>query len=389
MQILTPGANANLNQKQVKILIRTGSIPGADMDVSAFLVGTNGKVSSDDRMCFYGQPTVENGSVRLETAAQGVTTFSVDLDKVGADVERIVFSATIHDQKATFGRLPSVSIEFGSGAEAICGAIDCVGRTETALILGEIYRRNGAWKVKVVGQGFAGGLEALAPHFGVVISATPSPAPVPAPVPQPAKVSLTKVSGKVDLRKGQGPILIDKTPEIMATISWKSGTDYDVYALVMLRDGRQIDVATFSATGVPVLMNYQGAVVHTGDITRDSGTEKRETIRIRLSDDILAVVPVCYSAQSNGTGSFVRYKVSMAIDNGAGTRVTIPAENASNNDNIYTCVPGIILNTSDGIEIEPLEIYAAPGSELRPKLIKKSDGRVAVMMDKGPQNTYK
>ncbi len=242
------------------------------------------------------------------------------------------------------------------------------------------------WKVKIVGQGFAGGLDALAPHFGVVISAAPLPAPLPQ---QATKVSLTKVSGKVDLRKGQGSILIDKTPEITATISWKSGTDYDVYALVMLRDGRQIDVATFAATGVPVLMNYKGAVVHAGDITRDSGTEKRETIRIRLSDEILAVVPVCYSAQSNGTGSFARYKVSMAIDNGAGTRVTIPAETASNDDTIYTCVPGIILNTSDGIEIEPLEIYAAPNSERRPKLIKKSDGRVTVLIDEGPQNTYK
>jgi tellurite resistance protein TerA len=108
-----------------------------------------------------------------------------------------------------------------------------------------------------------------------------------------------------------------------------------------------------------------------------------------LKDDILAVVPVVYSAQSNGTGSFYRYKVSISIDNHNGTSVTIFANHANNNDTIYTCVPGILHNTPDGVIISPLELYSRPNSEYRPKLRMGSSNMVEVMMDKGPLNDYK
>ncbi|MDI6550003.1 tellurium resistance protein, partial [Bacillus subtilis] len=79
--------------------------------------------------------------------------------------------------------------------------------------------------------------------------------------------------------------------------------------------------------GVPALKNYaNGAVEHMGDVGRDRESMKTEVIKLRLNDDILAVVPVVYSAQSNGTGSFYRYRVSMSIDNHQGTSVTIHAK---------------------------------------------------------------
>ncbi|MBL0910660.1 TerD family protein, partial [Pectobacterium carotovorum] len=52
------------------------------------------------------------------------------------------------------------------------------GRTEKALILGEVYRHNSGWKFRALGQGFNGGLEPLAINYGVDVS---SPAPMPAP----------------------------------------------------------------------------------------------------------------------------------------------------------------------------------------------------------------
>lgn len=128
---------------------------------------------------------------------------------------------------------------------------------------------------------------------------------------------------------------------------------------------------------------------HQGDIRRNNQPTKTEEIKLRLNNDILAVVPVVYSAQSNGTGSFYRYKVSMSIDNHNGTSVTIVAKNANNNDRIYSCVPGILHNTQDGVIINPLEYYSAPNSESRPKLIMGSSNMVEVLMDKGPINDYK
>lgn len=146
----------------------------------------------------------------------------------------------------------------------------------------------------------------------------------------------------------------------------------------------------FGAKGVPALKSYgNGAVEHMGDVGRDRESMKTEVIKLRLNDDILAVVPVVYSAQSNGTGSFYRYRVSMSIDNHQGTSVTIHAKHANDNDRIYSCVPGILQNTNDGVIIRPLELYSKPNSERRPKLKMKYSNEIDVLMDKGPINDYK
>ena len=222
-------------------------------------------------------------------------------------------------------------------------------------------------------------------------------------VPSPPSLDIKpKQQGQILLKKGNSKVLIKKTPSIVAKVSWRSGTDYDIFALVMTKAGHIHHVATFGATGIPPMMNYgNGAVSHRGDVVGGSSggflggifsktpDESVEIIDIRPNDDILAVVPVAYSAQSNGTGSFYHYKVSLAIDNQQGDTVTISAENANNNDTVYTCVPGIIYNRPDGIEIEALELYSAPGSELRPSLSLQQNGSIQVQMDFGPSNDYK
>ena len=224
MQILTPGANAALPAGDLSVLIRHGAIPGAEIDVSAFLIGPNGKVRSDADMCFYGQPAVAGGALTLEGSANGETRFRVSPGRIPAGVEKVILTATIHENRAPFGRLSEIGLDVGG----VIGKIPCAGMTETALILAELYPRNGSWKVRVVGQGFNGGLKALATHLGVDIS-DPAPAPTPAPKPAPApspgpdltripsvrqatsaptinlsKVSLTKQNRTISLNKGTG-----------------------------------------------------------------------------------------------------------------------------------------------------------------------------------------
>ena len=111
----------------------------------------------------------------------------------------------------------------------------------------------------------------------------------------------------------------------------------------------------------------------------------KETIEINLNHDVLAVVPVVYSAQSNGNGSFRQYQVSMAIDNGGGDTVTIEASSASDNDVVFTCVPSIIINDSDGVRIQFLESYSAAESERRPDI----GADLVVTTDTGPVNAFK
>jgi len=256
MTVLGPGANAPLTSNDLTVLIRHGTIPGADIDVSAFLITASGKVRSDADMCFYGQPSVAGGAVALSGSENGEARFSVGLGQVPAGVEKVVFTATIHENRASFSKVPEITLDAGG----VRGAIPCAGMTETALILAELYQRNGAWKFRVVGQGFNGGLAALAKHLGVEIAepAAPTPPPVPAttPVPPPstssvnlAKVSLTKQNNTVSLEKEGG-----RFGKVQINLNWnqsqtqkKTGffskgsvaIDLDLGAFVETRDGKR------------------------------------------------------------------------------------------------------------------------------------------------------
>lgn len=219
--------------------------------------------------------------------------------------------------------------------------------------------------------------------------AAPAQAPVQPAAPVAAApaggIDLGKKTGKISLAKGS-QVTIEKTPLITARCTWSSNTDYDLYALVLMKSGEIKVVSTFGsqADRNPATSILNGAVKHLGDVARGVVGVAEETIEIRLTDEIEAVIPVAYSAQSNGTGSFHKYNVSLGISNGAGTDVTIDSKNASKNNNIYTVAIGIIRNTADGVRIEALESYSAPGSENRPAIV---NGRV--VMDKGSKNLYK
>ncbi|KAA5605860.1 tellurium resistance protein TerA [Roseospira marina] len=252
MTLLTLGANAPVPAGDLSVLIRHGSLSGAEIDVSAFLVTSAEKVRSDADMCFYGQPSVADGAVTLAGSGNGETRFAVAPSRIPAGVEKVIFTATIHENRATFGQLADIGVDV-SGVQ---GQIPCAGMTETALILAELYLRNGAWKVRIVGQGFNGGLPALATHLGVEI-ADPAPAPASppastAPTPAPntvnlSKVSLTKQNNAVNLKKDDG-----RFGKVRINLNWNqktkkkgffsrgsSGIDLDVGAFIETHDGKR------------------------------------------------------------------------------------------------------------------------------------------------------
>lgn len=215
---------------------------------------------------------------------------------------------------------------------------------------------------------------------------TPATAPevvTQAPVPT-GGLNLEKKSGAISLEKG-ARVLIEKTPMITATCEWSSNTDYDLYALVLMKDGSQKYVSTFGSVKnkTPEMSILNGAVKHLGDVTSGS-KQAKEILEIRLNPEIVAVVPIAYSAQSNGAGSFKKYKVALGIDNNAGTVVSIDATNANNDNNIYTVAVGIIWNDENGVRIEAAELYSSRNSENRPMFV---NGQLT--MDAGAKNLYK
>jgi len=409
-QTLQMGANTVLNSPKGQVSISYEVSSAIDISLTAFLLTDSDLVQGDNGIIFYNQPESATGVATLLPAEISDQLkrhqLNFDMSKVPAGITKVAITLT-EDRGIGFSHVKNLQAEIRTGDEVLY--LTPVSFTnEKGIVVVELYIRNSETKARSIWRGFDSGLEGLCKLYGVEVEpdeqdvSTP-PQMVsekqinePAPMNTAAKekvsapISLEKVQGKISLDKGHKPIIIEKTPEITATVSWESGTDYDIYALVYTKSGKQIDVAMFGAKGVPALKSYgNGAVEHMGDVGRDRESMKTEVIKLRLNDDILAVVPVVYSAQSNGTGSFYRYRVSMSIDNHQGTSVTIHAKHANDNDRIYSCVPGILQNTNDGVIIRPLELYSKPNSERRPKLKMKYSNEIDVLMDKGPINDYK
>ena len=150
-----------------------------DLDASAFMVKDDGKVRSDSDFIFYNQTKSACGSVehtgdnRTGAGDGDDEAVVVLLDRVPADVQKIVFCVTIHDadmRKQNFGQVNHAYVRVvnkDSNNEVARYDLSEDASIETAMIFGEIYRHSGEWKFKAVGQGYAGGLAALAKQYGI------------------------------------------------------------------------------------------------------------------------------------------------------------------------------------------------------------------------------
>ncbi len=214
-------------------------------------------------------------------------------------------------------------------------------------------------------------------------------------------IDFGKKSGAISLEKGQR-VTIAKTPRILASVTFSKRVDYDVYAVILLRDGTEKVCSTFGSKAQPTPTAEVLGVKHLGDVQRGGSAEvNTETLQIELTDQIDKIAVTAYSAQANGMGSFKKYKVSMKVDNQQGTTVMVDANEGNSKNTVYTCVPAIIHNTAEGVVIEQVELYSAPGSENRPSFLHKgftSQGwlgkkvPVAVgdlVMDAGSRNKFK
>jgi tellurium resistance protein TerD len=185
---LQKGGNVNLSKAApglTAVVIGLGWDPritdGAafDADASAFLLKADGKVPGDDHFIFYNQKTSPYGAVVHQgdnTTGQGEgddEKLEIDLTKVGAAIDKIAFGVTIHEadsRRQNFGMIGNAFIRVvnkANGEEIARFDLSEDASTETAMVFGELYRNGGDWKFKAVGQGYAGGLGALAGGYGV------------------------------------------------------------------------------------------------------------------------------------------------------------------------------------------------------------------------------
>ena len=152
-----------------------------DLDAAAFLLGSDGRVTSDSDFVFYNNLVHSSGSVRhmgdnLTGQGEGDDEeIKVELLRVPAEINRIAFTVTIHDaesRKQNFGQVSNAFIRVvdeSRNQELIRYDLGEDFSIETAVVVGELYRQGPEWKFNAMGSGFKGGLRALCINFGVSV----------------------------------------------------------------------------------------------------------------------------------------------------------------------------------------------------------------------------
>jgi stress response protein SCP2 len=427
MAELAKGGNAPLADSSLSVELHCA---GAPLDVSALLLGADGRVRSDDDMVFFNQPAAEGGAVRLE-GAEGTTVARIVVEP-GAlpqvvDRVAIVGSCDPEDERRTFGEVTELSARVCQvGGEPVVFTVPPMTGGERAAVLLEIYRRGTGWKIRAVGQGYASGLAGLATDFGITVDEEPE-----APL---GNVSLEK-SGRVSISLDKQ----DRELVVTAALEWdggsddrrEQGADLDLYALYVpaakalrgpvpagtlvsgghqpqgtpLRTppaaepeekpekkpekkkrkgwrGRPPEATAAAVDDDAVYYRRLGSL--SGEpfivLDGDSRAPGRETVRIVRPDEQGYVLLCAYSALDNGDGSFRSFGARVVVGDGRGSTVTVPLFEKTDT-RFWAAIAFVDFTVPGGVAIRHVEEYGAEDSEQRPVL--HPDGTIE--MDAGPE----
>ena len=188
---LSKGGNLSLTKTDpglVRVNVGLGWDPRSttgdtfDLDASALLLGVDGKVRSDSDFIFYNQPSTPDGTVvhkgdnRSGAGDGDDELIAVDLSQLPADVARIIFVVSIDQadiRRQNFGQVRGAYCRIlnqDTDVEVVRYDLSEDAAPETCMIFSELYRYNGEWKFKAVGQGYASGLAGVAADFGIQLS---------------------------------------------------------------------------------------------------------------------------------------------------------------------------------------------------------------------------
>lgn len=321
---MTPGSNIPLSAARVTVDVAAP----VRLDVSGLLLTADGKVRSDDDFIFYNQPTGPGVTYRSGGGA-APDAITVDTGAVPPGIEKIVVTASPDAAGQTFqGIEPTATIRNADDNSVLGSFTPPQLGTETALVVVEIYLRNGAWKARAVGQGYANGLAGIATDFGVSVE-EPAPAPTPvaapappvqAPVAPPAPpVAVTPAppaappappaappmgAGKINLDKGRVSLQKNQTvslvkggrpllSQVKMGLGWEPayrGKDIDLDASVIAYGPQRnhIDSCYFGKLSI-----INGAIKHSGDNLTGEGGGDDEVIMVdlgRLPQDVTGLV---------------------------------------------------------------------------------------------------
>ncbi|WP_077799507.1 TerD family protein [Streptomyces sp. JHA26] len=410
------GSNTPVPATALRVELGWRSGPGVpDADASALLL-VAGKVRSDADFVFYNQPAHSSGAVRHEGKrdAGGRVTDSllVDLARVEPAIETVIVAAS--SDGGSFGRVPDLYIEVRDAARnTVVARFDNPGATvETAFVLGEFYRRQGAWKFRAVGQGYDSGLEGLATDYGITVDepqqapaalTPPSPATVPPPAPatvppppttRPAgtppppatapsaepvrltKVTLTKAAPSVSLTKQGGT-----SGAMRVNLNWQVRKQFSGWARklgrpVAMHDDLDLDLCCLYELGdgrkgvVQALGNAFGAlhqppfILLDGD-DRTGAVSTGENLTISLDHQkhfrrILVFVTIY-----EGARSFADLHATVTLQPQHGAPIDFSLDECTVPSTV--CALALITNTGDDLVVQREARYLVPERGVSPQ----------------------
>ncbi|MFF3309687.1 TerD family protein [Streptomyces sp. NPDC004082] len=308
---MTPGSNIPLPVTRVTVDVAAP----VRLDVSGLLLTADGKVRSDDDFIFYNQPAGPGVTYR-SGGGSAPDAITVDTAAVPPGIEKIVVTASPDAAGQTFqGIEPTATIRNADDNSVLASFTPPQLGAETALVIVEVYLRNGVWKARAVGQGYANGLAGIATDFGVTVE-EPAPAAAPAappaqpvaapPVPAapPAAAPAAPSSGKINLDKGRVSLQKNQTvslvkggrpllSQVKMGLGWEPafrGKDIDLDASVIAYGPQRnhIDSCYFGKLSI-----VNGAIKHSGDNLTGEGGGDDEVIVVdlgRLPQEVTGLV---------------------------------------------------------------------------------------------------
>jgi stress response protein SCP2 len=319
---LSKGQNAPLSARSIVVTVDlpTGS------DLSALMVAADGKVRSDADYIFFNQP--DGPGVRCRQPQPGHPwRIEMDLSQVPPQIDQVRVVVALEDTAGRFGSFAPPVAKVFDAAGILLVQYESVGlSSESIVIVLEVYRRGADWKVRAVGQGYAGGLADLISDHGVSVDdggaaaptavappetdpplppAYPPPAgpssdypppghqpPPAAPAPAGGEVSLVK-GRSVSLLKGQRVSLRKEDGVALTTV--RMGLGWDAIKKRSMFGSRQVEIdldasALMFADQQPVdviffnnLRSKDGSVQHLGDNRTGDGDGDDESIVVDLT----------------------------------------------------------------------------------------------------------
>ncbi|MEV5431673.1 TerD family protein [Streptomyces sp. NPDC052701] len=399
------GSNTPVPAAALRVELGWRSGPGVpDADASALLLA-GGKVRSDGDLVFYNQPAHSSGAVRHEgkrdTGGRVTDTLLVDLARLEPAVQTVVVAASADG--GTFAQVPDLYIEVRDTRDTVVARFDNPGATaETAFVLGEFYRRQGAWKFRAVGQGYSSGLEGLATDYGITVdepqraapaapptaappsaappvarpaAAPPPPAPPAAPV-RLTKVTLTKASPSVSLAKQggtSGALRVNLNWQVRKQFSGWSGKfgrpvalhadlDLDLCALYELADGSK---GVVQALGNAFGSLHRPPYIHLDGDDRTGAVDTGENLTVNLDRKDAFRRILVFVTIYEGARSFADLHATVTLTPQHGAAVDFSLDDCTLPSPV--CALALITNTGGDLVVRREARYLVPERGVSPQ----------------------